>query len=230
MHRLTPLAILATCALLAGCHDGPLFALKTINPVYRSQWAEDEKLGPTDAQRLEELQRLVASMPSLSDADQEYWLKHIEAILENDKNPEMRTHAIRALAGCRNSRVIDLCETQMTDESIKVRMAVCDVLGTRDESRSTQLLATTIGSESNEDVQMAAIAAVGKHRSPEAAQALKASLRSRNPAVRVACVESLGQCTGKDLGDDPQVWVAYLDGKEVDEQKKSFTRQMQDLF
>ncbi|QDV68152.1 HEAT repeat protein [Rosistilla carotiformis] len=230
MHRLTPLAILTTCALLAGCHDGPLFALKTINPVYRSQWAEDQKLGPTDVQRREELQRLVTSMPSLSDADQEYWLKHVEALLENDKNPEMRTLAIRALEGCRSQRVIDLCEKQLSDESIKVRMAVCDVLATRDEARSTQLLGETIGSESNEDVQMAAIAAVGKHRSPEAAQALKASLRSRNPAVRVASVESLGECTGKNLGEDPQVWVAYLDGKEVDEEKKSLTRQMRDLF
>ncbi|WP_417739595.1 HEAT repeat domain-containing protein [Rosistilla oblonga] len=230
MHRLTPLAILTTCALLAGCHDGPLFALKTINPVYRSQWADDEKLGPTDAQRHEELQRLVASMPSLSDADQEYWLAHIEALLENDKNPEMRTLAIRALAGCRSQRVLDLCEKQLTDESIKVRMAVCDVLAVRDEARSTELLGTTIGSESNEDVKMAAIAAVGKHQSPEAAQALKASLKSRNPAVRAAAVESLAQCTGKELGEDPQVWVAYLEGKAVDEQKKSFTRQMRDLF
>lgn len=230
MHRLTPLAVLTACAMLAGCHDGPLFALKTINPVYRSQWAEDEKLGPTDAQRLEELQRLVTTMPSLSDADQDYWLQHIEAILENDKNPEMRTHAIRALEKCRSATVLDVCEKQLDDESIKVRMAVCDVLATHDSARSTELLGRTIGSESNEDVKMAAIAAVGRHRSSEAAQTLKASLRSRNPAIRVAAVESLSSCTGKTLGEDPQVWVAYLEGKAVDEEKKSITRQMRDLF
>ncbi|MEZ6090293.1 MAG: HEAT repeat domain-containing protein [Pirellulaceae bacterium] len=220
MHLRKLLAAILLFLFASGCHDGPLYALKTINPIYRSQWADDEKLGPTDIQRREELERLVISMPQMSEEDQAYWLKHVEAILENDKNPEMRTLAIRVLAGCRSEQAIDLCEENLNDESIKVRLAICDVLAARDEARSTQLLGETIGSETNEDVQMAAIAAIGKHRSSEAAQTLKPTLRSRNPAVRVACMESLEQCTGKELGDDPKVWVAYLDGQQVEEERK----------
>lgn len=222
--------VCALCAAILGCHDGPLYAMKTVNPFFRSQWANDEQLAPTDYQRRVELQRLVATMPGMTDADQEYWLQHIRAILQNDKSAEMRSLAIRALEGCRGDDVLELCEKYLDDESVKVRLTVCDVLASRDQSESTQLLGKTVGSETNEDIVMAAIVALGKHRSPEAAQMLKTSLKSRNPAVRVATVESLEKCTGKQLGEDPRVWLAYLSGESVIEEEKSLSKQISELF
>ena len=232
MHRAQRvLFVIIIAGSVIGCHDGPLYSMKTINPFFLREWAADEKLGPTDFKRRKELQQLVVTMPRLPEAEQRQWLGQINAILENDKNAEMRTLAIRALEGYGGEEAIVTCEKHLNDESPKVRMACCDVLGTKTTDRSYQILAETIGSESNDDVQVAAIRAIGKHRSERATQLLKEPLESRNPAIRFASVQALQSSTGKSLGDDPATWVAYLNGDPIEEkQDGGFSSQLGRFF
>jgi hypothetical protein len=206
---------ISTLLLTAGCHDGPMYGLKAINPYYSmKEWQADEDLGPTDHLRRGELNKLVAVMPSLPEEKQAVWFTHLRGILDHDSSPEMRRMAILAAGRSKLPESAELIQRGLKDDSMKVRLASCRVLGERTDPESTRLLAETAGSTSEVDVRNAALAALANHRSPVAIDALKLALDTRDPATRDLALESLRDATGKDYGDDPQVWIAALEGKE----------------
>jgi hypothetical protein len=206
---------LSTLLLAAGCHDGPMYGLKVANPYYSlREWQADEELGPTDHLRRGELNKLVAVMASLPEEKQAVWFTHLRGILDHDASPEMRRLAILAAGRSKLPDSAELIQRGLKDDSLKVRLASCRVLGDRTDPESTRLLAETAGSTSDVDVRNAALAALANHRSPIAVDALKLALDTRDPATRSLALESLRGATGKDYGDDPQVWIAALEGKE----------------
>ncbi|WP_144059493.1 HEAT repeat domain-containing protein [Rhodopirellula sallentina] len=203
---------------MTGCKDGPMYALKHANPYFTMrQWAEDEKIGITDHQRREELQQLAESMPTLSPERQQYWSPHLKQIFENDESPEMRRLAVLAAGKSSDASVLGLIEEGLNDDVIKVRMEACRALGNRSEDDAARLLASTIGSSQDKDVRHAAIAALANHPGQIAADSLKLALQDRDPATQNLVIGSLRQSTGKDFGNNPETWIAALEGKEVEE-------------
>ena len=53
-----------TCLGITGCHDGPLYSLKRVNPYFLSEWKEDRAIGVTDYERRKELEILAATIGS----------------------------------------------------------------------------------------------------------------------------------------------------------------------
>jgi HEAT repeat protein len=91
-------------------------------------------------------------------------------------------------------------------------------------------LAETAGSTSDPDVRNAALAALGKHSGKIAVDALKLALDTRDPATRGLAIASLRGATGKDYGDDPEVWIAALDGKDVPEKPTQIADRLRELW
>ena len=100
----------------------------------------------------------------------------------------------------------------------------------RDGDEEARLLAATAGSETNDDVKHAALAALGNHQNSISVDSLKIALNDRNPATRNLAVESLRGATGKNYGDDPQVWIAALDGKPTEEVEIRFADRIRSIF
>ncbi len=218
------IGVLSVMGPMAGCHDGPLYALKAANPYYAwGDWKRDTELGLTDFQRREQLTDLVASIGSMPAERQQFWSDHLQAMIENDESPEMRRLAIQAAGNLNAIASIDLIEKGLDDDSVKVRMEACRALASagslnpqgksQDAANVARMLASTLGTETNEDVRHAAMSALAQHKSPIAVNALRTALKNRNPATQTLAMESLRGATGKNYGDDPQVWIAALDGK-----------------
>ncbi len=225
------IAFLAIMLVSSGCHDGPLYGLKVINPYYSlKQWREDEKYGITDHKRRAELTKLVGSMPSLPKQRQTFWLKNLEQIMEHDESPEMRRLAVMAAGQLNDSAADEIVRDGLQDESVKVRMACCQTLGNRSDEQATRMLAETAGSTTDQDVRKAAFAALGKHQGTLATDALKIALEDRDPATRDIAMKSLRTSTGKNYGDDPDVWIAALQGKEVQEQPVRLAERFDNLL
>ena len=217
--------------LLSGCHDGPLYGLKVVNPYYSmKQWKEDEKYGLTDHQRREELSKLVTSMPRLSKQRQAYWLDQHNKIMEHDESPEMRRIAVMAAGQLNDATADNIVREGLKDESVKVRMACCETLGNRTDAEATRMLAEAAGSSTDQDVRKAAFVALGKHKGPLATDALKLALEDRDPATQDIAMSSLRKSTGKNYGSDPEVWIAALQGKEVAEQPVRFAERIENLI
>ena len=216
MRRCLPcILLLLVPAASLGCHDGPMYALKRVNPYFQRQWAADEKLGVTDHQRMQNLRLLTASIHRMPAAEQASWTAHLQSVLEQDPSAEMRFQAVRTLQHVPGDAALQLIAGSLEDESVKVRMAACDVLGSRSEPQAAHLLAETVNSSVDADVRLAAVAALRGHRGAIVNDALKMTLESNDPALRHAAIESLRTITGQDLGNETEPWLAYLAGNPV---------------
>lgn len=211
-------AALSTCAL-CGCQDGPLYALKNVNPYFTMrEWRDDEKLGVTDHERRTQLTNLGSQIGGMPTNRQKFWSTHLDKLIDNDASPEMRRLAVRAAGNMKIDEALRLVEKGLDDDSIKVRMEGCRALGKRREEAAARLLASTAGTEADEDVRQAALEAIGNHQGKLAVDALRIALSDQNPATRDLAVQSLKRVTGKNYGDQPDVWLAALEGKPVKEQ------------
>ena len=209
---------LLLCVVAAGCQDGPLYALKEANPWFSvRQWGRDEAIGVTDHTRREELMSLAETIDRLPADRQAFWNSHLQQIYANDKSPEMRRLVVLAAGKSVDPSMLELVQAGLDDDSLKVRMEACRALGRRPEEDAARMLATVLGKTQDKDVRHAAIAAIGRHPGPVANNALKLALQDRDPATQTLVISSLRQSTGRNYGDDPEVWIAALDGESVEE-------------
>lgn len=235
-RRFTLLPAQVACAVIVlvaatGCQDGPLYALKAANPYYSlGEWKRDEAIGVTDHQRRKELALLAETINELPENRQQFWAGHLAQLIETDQSPEMRRLAVRAAGRMADPSAMAMIDKGLDDESMKVRMEACRVLGRRNDDEAARLLAATLGTESSEDVRHAAIKALANHSSPIAVDNLKTALKDRNPATRDLAVQSLKGATGKNYGDNPAVWIAALNGKPTPETETRLADRVRELF
>jgi len=216
---------------MGGCHDGPMYGLKAANPFYSlKQWKEDESFGPTDHVRRAELTKLVKTIPSLPPERQSYWHSHLRGVMDHDESPEMRRLAVMAAGESQIPQSAEILRDGLKDESLKVRLTACQMLGNRNDGESARLLAETAGSTTDLDVRNAAYAALGNHQGKVAVDTLRLALDDRDPATRSLAVKSLRGSTGKNYGDDPQLWIAALDGQDVPEQPVQIAERLKGLI
>jgi len=217
----------SSCFFATGCQDGPLYALKTVNPWFAMrEWRHDEAFGITDHERRKQLSSLADSIEHLPAERQAYWANHLNQIVENDPSAEMRRLAVLASGKIASSDdAMPLIEKGLDDDSMKVRMEACRALGRIDDEASSRMLATMVGSETNQDVRHAAIESLAAHKNPVSTNSLRLALSDHNPATRDLTMQSLRSVTGKQLGDDPDVWIAELN-KSVDAEPNASTTLM----
>ena len=207
---------------LGGCQDGPLYALKAVNPYFvMKEWREDEAYGVTDHERRQQLAKLADSIEFYPNDRQEYWASHLQQILENDDSAEMRRLAVLASGKIKSGSNLALIEKGLDDDSVKVRMEACRALSRVDNEQSSRMLASMVGKESNQDVRNAAIESLAKHKNPISVNSLRLALSDRNPATRDLTIQSLRGATGKNLGNDPDVWIAELEKYDLNEPNNS---------
>lgn len=217
--------------LMTGCQDGPLYTLKVVNPYYSlKEWGDEKAYGKNDYSRWQELLRLSESIETLSTFEQEEWIKQFSEILENDDSAEMRRLVIVAAGRLSSAESLALIESGLQDASVKVRMEACRSLGERGDGDSARMLAAAFGSETNQDVKNAAVVALASSPEEIAVDSLRIALSDRNPATRAIAVKSLKTSTGKDYGDDPDKWIAALDGQPAEEESVRFADRILDLF
>lgn len=219
------------CCALSGCQDGPLYALKTANPYYSmGEWKRDAAIGVTDHERRKELALLAETIDQMPANKQQFWMGHLNQMIENDESPEMRRLAIRAAGRLRDPSAMAMLERGLDDDSVKVRMEACESLGRMTGEEAARTLAATVGTETSEDVRHAALEALASHKNQIAVDSLKIALSDRNPATRDLAVQSLKGATGKNYGEDPQVWIAALEGKPTQQVETRFAERVREIF
>jgi hypothetical protein len=226
-------ALAATVSLvgLSGCQDGPLYALKVANPYYSMrEWKQDEQLGVTDHVRRKQLAELAETIDRLPAERQQFWAGHLQKLFETDQSPEMRRLVVRAAGKLNDPAAMRMIEQGLDDSSVKVRMEACRSLGMKSSDDATRMLVAAVGTDTNQDVKHAALAALASHKNPIAVDSLRVALNDRNPATRELAVDSLRGATGKNYGDDPQVWIAALDGTPTEEAPVRLADRVRDLF
>lgn len=204
------------CVFACGCHDGPLYGLKKVNPYYAMrEWKRDRDLGVTDHERREELQKLADQIGDMDTKDQQFWGEHLDRIMNTDPSAEMRRLSVLAASRMKTPVAMQLIEQGLDDESLKVQMEACRSLGKRTEPEAAQMLASTLGTSTELDVKNSAIQALGNHKGSISIESLRLVLDGQDPATVNLAMTSLRDVMGKDYGGDPKEWIAAIDQRSA---------------
>jgi len=198
---------------LAGCADGIVPELRSLNPWVRQQWQEDENFGPTFHKKVADLAALRSSAPTLAPADREQIAQQLAERLKNESSPAMRMELVRTLGELSAESAHAALTATLADENPQVRVVACKSLGRRQSMESVESLGKVVAEDLDLDVRIAAARELGRFKDPAAAQALRAALDDRDAALQGIAMESLRGITGKrEYANSVPAWRQYLDG------------------
>lgn len=213
--------LLVICVGCIGCVDGPFYAIKRVNPYFRSEWKKDRQLGPTFEDRLRELALLESQLGSMPAAEQEQWAERLAAIIQKDPSSEMRFRAVAAIAKLPGEAATKALNTASGDDTDKVRMAACKAWKVRGGPAARDMLLSMAQADENSSVRQAAIESLAAFKDGEVRAALTDMLSDRSPAVQYQVAQSLKSITGQDFGGDFQAWKEFMAGSAASDASPS---------
>ena len=89
----------------------------------------------------------------------------------------------------------------------------------RADKRSVAGLADVVRDDSETDVRLAAVEALGKIKDPSAVAAVAVALNDRDPALQFVGTKSMQSITGKHYGGDVEAWRQVAAGQNPPEPK-----------
>lgn len=207
---------LALCTCVAGCSDGPFYALKRANPYFQREFNKDKERGVTFENRLEHLDRLQAKLPTMDAAEQATWAASLEQIIRSDPSAEMRARAVKTIAKMPSEAAIRALNAASADDVEKVRLAACKAWKERGDAAARDMLLSLVakGNETT-SVRQAAVEGLGVFDEAEVRTQLTSLLDDASPAVQFQVTQSLKTMTGRDYGGDFESWKQYMAGVDV---------------
>jgi hypothetical protein len=214
VKRLYCLCAAVFVAGLVGCADGPMPYCMSLNPSMRRQWKVDEIYKPTLHRQLAEVEALRGNAASMSVEQQRHWCGELKYILQSHSNPVLRAACVDALAEFTVPESNEVLSLAMKDADSAVRTAACRAWGKRGGKEALELLAASLGSDSDKDVRIAAARELRRFSDRVAYEALGLALQDDDPALQYRAVASLKEATGKDYGNNLQAWQQFAEGKD----------------
>jgi hypothetical protein len=211
---------------ITGCVDGPLFALKRMNPYYQSQWKEDEEKGAVFRQRQSEMRLIRSQIASMSPDEQERWSKIASEVFDQETSQELRREIVMAMEHSPHADAESVLIKACSDKNDKVRLAACKALANRSSETASKMLATVAQTDKTMSVRLAAIRALGTYRTDDAKSLLRRALDEKSPAIQYEATVALKTMTGRDFNGEVELWRQFLDGQPIEEPTTSFTEKI----
>jgi len=227
----SPSPILYLCMVVATSTCCAGMPLASWNPYYRSQWEHDEKIAPTYHAKIRDLVAIRSGASRLSPAEQEEYSQMLLRIFREDRNTQIASHAIAALAEFPTAASLEGLRLATEHADPEVRIAACRGWRKKDSPEALDTLARVLGSDSDLDVRLAAADELKAFRDHKALQALALALNENNPALQYRAIASLKQNTGRDLGNNVDAWRQSLqDGNLAPAQDESLVQKLRSWF
>ncbi|HZN34500.1 MAG TPA: HEAT repeat domain-containing protein [Pirellulaceae bacterium] len=221
MHRVLAASLACLPLVAAGCADGPVPELRTLNPWVRRQWDADERAIATYHRKVADLAALRAQAARLPAEQAEPLAAQLAAGLQAETAPVLRAELARTLGELPTPAARSALQAALTDEAPNVRIAACQALARHPAPEAVEPLAHAVSADADLDVRIAAADALGKFAAAglpaeeykRLAQSLRPALDDRDPALQTAAMQSLAAITGRDnFRNDLNTWRQYLDG------------------
>ena len=201
--------------LLAGCADGIIPEMRSLNPWVRQQWAQDEQFGATYHRKVADLAAVRSSAKGLALPEQERVAQELARRLQEEQNSVMRSELLRTMGALDAPTALASIQAALTDEHPQVRVAACKALGRHPSAESLQSLGTVLTTDADLDVRIAAARELGKSSDPAAAKTLRPALDDNDAGLQLVAMDSLRTLTGRtQYGNHVPTWRQYLDGGE----------------
>ena len=205
--------VLVVISGLTGCAEGPLWRTGYLSPWIKRQWADEEKIAQSLYSKQNELLQIVDQAASGDESAKLRASQQLAEIAEHDEILLLRIKAVELLGNFSNETADQTLRVATVDRDSDVRGAAVRALGMRTDVDSLDMLAGVVERESNVDVKLLAVAALGKFKDLRAAQAIAPLLADADPAVQFRVAQSLGSVTGQGFGADIQAWQRYVENQ-----------------
>lgn len=193
----------------AGCRTGPLAEFYGYNPFYRMN-DDEARYGPAPAERREQIREMIADKRKLPPAERTASAQQLAVQMQNEIDPLLRAEIVRALGELNAGPSAEALRLAMKDSEASVRVAACKAWQSVGGPEAVSALSEIIASDTDDDVRLAATRALGQFKDPLAVQALAVALDDANPALQHRAMESLKECSGRDLGHDVVAWRDFI--------------------
>ena len=212
-HRSSLILWAAGLATLAGCLDGPVPEIRSLNPWARKQWEEDEKEIVTYHRKVADLAVLRTQAANLPPERREAVASQLAARLKEEKSAVMRLELVHTLGAFSAESARHAVLESLADADASVRIAACKAIGRHPDQPGFEAVSQMLTKDDNVDVRIAAAHELGKFKEFQAPQALRPALDDRDPALALAAMKSLETLTGKsEYRQSAATWREYLDG------------------
>jgi HEAT repeat protein len=192
-----------------GCRSGPLAEFYGYNPFNRD--SEDlSQYGPPPAERREQIRDSVAANRKLPVDQRNAAAQELATQMQNEVDPLLRAEIVRALGQLNAEPSAEALRLAIKDNEATVRIAACKAWRDVGGAEGVSVLSEVIASDTDDDVRMAATRCLGEFKDPIAVQGLAVALDDSNPALQHRAMESLKECSGRDLGHDVVAWREYI--------------------
>jgi HEAT repeat protein len=202
-------------------------------PTLRWPWQSkpQEAVGiTTPKKRLEEMTKFQKEAAKKTPAEQELVANNLARQIENEQDPLIRRHIIRTIGYCKSPQTTAVLQAAASDGDAEVRIACCEAWGRQGGPQAVETLTRLVNGDTDIDVRLAAIRALGEMKDPSAVAPLAEALVDANPAIQHRVVHSLKKVSGKDFGNDANLWRAYAKGETVSEPAISIAERFRRIF
>lgn len=177
--------------------------------------AKEKTTFKTPGLRAEEAFAIAEKSTGADTPDQQELVNDLARRIQVEKDPLVREALVQAMAKFPMPLADQVLSAGLRDPDAGVRQQCCKALGLRGVPTAVPQLAAVAKEDENFDVRAAATHALGDIKTPEAIQALTASLEDNDPALQYAGVQAMRKATGRDFGGNVQAYLAYARGDEA---------------
>jgi hypothetical protein len=153
--------------------------------------------------------------PRMQDAESEAQTKACEQLamqIRTEPDPIVRRAIQETVAEFQTPIASAMLLAGLNDEDRDVKVACARLLGKRKEPKAVEPLSKLVATDSDLDVRLAAVDALGAMETKESIAGLAAALKDRDPAMQYAGVEAMKKVSpDQELGNDVQAWRSYAD-------------------
>ena len=174
--------------------------------------------------RIETVKQFATRADGTDSQEQRDYTDQLARQIQIEPDPLVREAIIRATGEFRTPLAYQMLEAGLRDESSTVRIACCESLGQRAETRCVASLADVVRNDTETDVRLAAVEALGKIKDPSAVAAVAIALNDHDPAMQFVGVQSMQSITGKNYGGDVDAWRQVAAGQSPPEPKATLDR------
>jgi len=206
------LLLIAGVSVEAGCAE---FA--GLNPYYRQQWAEDDRILPSFHVHLAGIRKLESEAARMPPAEQRRTADELTRLIQEDKHVVLRTAAVRSLGAFPLELAKRGILLAAADPDARLRAEACTSLRKLGDAESIGLLVALVENDSELDVRIAATRALSGAQDPRAFQALGLALDDTDPALQYRAMQSLGESSGRAYGNNVALWKAWMRGENPEE-------------
>lgn len=176
-----------------------------------------ELYGPTANQRIESLRADAKQAKAEGGGKEVEFTRGLVEQLLGEHDARVRCEIVAAAGMFDTPSALAICKGAMQDPDDRVRARACQVWCERGGPEAVQQLANRCRVDRDLDVRLQAIRMLGELDNEAAIPALAEVLSDPDPAVQYRAVAALKQVSGRDLGNDVNVWREWAANPGRDE-------------